>query len=155
MSLDAAKSDVLLRADGVALVGELLVVVLAEVGAGTGEELLGTAAEVGIRAVHLGPGSVGEAIEGLFDERAIGIAGSGVGRQGDGGSISDESSGDGTPGRALRLRLAHCSREELKQWRDGETGRQRERANTYPDTVEKLNNGLDLGVVVQVREESA
>ena len=93
----------LVQADAVALLGEFLVVILAKIRAGARDELFGTTAKVSIGAVHLGPGCVSEAVEGLLDERAVGITRPSVGGQGDGGSISDEGSRDSAPGRSLHL----------------------------------------------------
>ena len=103
------KESRLVQADAVALLGEFLVVILAEIRTGARDELLGTTAKVGIGAVHLGPGRVSEAVEGLLDERTVGITRPGVGGQGDGGGVSDEGSGDGAPGRSLHLVRLECS----------------------------------------------
>lgn len=91
----------LVEGDGVALVGELLVVVLALVGALAGVELLGTTAEVDVGAVHGSPGVVGNTVESLVDDGTVEGTLAGVGGEGGGSGIREGSSGDGTPGRSL------------------------------------------------------
>lgn len=91
----------LVQADGVALLGELGVIVLALVGALAGDELLGTSAEVDVGAGLSGPGVVVDAVEGLLDQRAVFATATGVAGQGDGGGVGDEGGRDGAPGSLL------------------------------------------------------
>lgn len=91
----------LVQADSVALVGKLLVVVLALVGVLAGVELLGTATEEDVGAVLLGPGVVGDAIESLVNQRTVLGTATGVARQGNGSGIGKEGSGNGAPGTIL------------------------------------------------------
>ena len=91
------KEGGLVQADRVALVGELLIVVLALVGSGAGDELLSTATEENIRAVLLGPRVVGHAVKGLVDERTVLATETGVAGESNGGGIGDGGSGDSAP----------------------------------------------------------
>ena len=91
----------LVERDGVALLLELLVVVLALVRALTSEEVLGTATEENIRATVLGPAVVGHTVESLVDQRTILASETGVTTESNGGSIGKESGRNSTPSTAL------------------------------------------------------
>lgn len=113
----------LVQADSVALLGKLLVVVLALVGGRAsdvlGEEVLGTGAEVDIGSVLLGPAVVGHAVQSLVDQRTVLAAETGVASERGRSSIGEVGSGDGAP-------------------------------STTVDTAEELNDGLDLGVIERI-----
>lgn len=98
--VDSLESSVV-QADRVALLGELLVVILALVRTLAGEELLGTATEEDIGAVLSSPGPVGDTIESLVNERTILGTLAGVASEGNGSGISKEGSRDGAPSTTL------------------------------------------------------
>ena len=97
----SGKERGLIQADGVALLGELGVVVLALVRALAGNELLGTSAEVDVGAGLSGPGVVVDAVEGLLDQRAVFGTAAGVAGQGNGGGVGDEGGRYGAPSSLL------------------------------------------------------
>lgn len=120
------------KRDGVALLLELLVVVLALVRALAGEEVLSTATEENIGATVLGPAVVGHAVESLVDQRPILASETGVTTESNGGSIGKESGRNSAPSTAL-------SPLEFESELNSE--------QTYPDTLEDLHNGLNLGII--------
>jgi hypothetical protein len=127
----------LVPADRVALLGELGVVVLALERAGAGQELLGTATKVDVGAVGLGPRVVADTVEGLVDQHAVLRAQARVAGQSNRGGVGDESGRDSAPCGALERH------QQVALWE--EVG-----VVAYPDAMQKLDNGLDLGVVKRV-----
>ncbi len=91
------------EADRVALLGKLLVVVLALVGALAGVELLGTAAKEDVRALVGSPGPVGDTVESLVNESAVLGTLAGVASEGNGSSIGKEGGRNGTPSTTLNI----------------------------------------------------
>lgn len=89
------------QADGVALLGKLLVVVQSLVGALAGEELLSTATEEDVGATLVGPGVVGDTVEGLVNESTVLGTATAVAGESNGSGIGKEGSGDGTPSTIL------------------------------------------------------
>lgn len=91
------------EADRVALLGKLLVVVLALVGALAGVELLGTAAKEDIRTVVSSPGEIGDTVESLVNEGTVLGTLAGVTGKGNGSSIGKEGGRNGAPGTTLSM----------------------------------------------------
>lgn len=89
-------------AEGVALLLELGVVVLALVRTFASEEVLGTTTEKDIRTILLGPAVVGHTIEGLVDERTVLASKTSVAGQGNRGGIGKIGGRDRTPSATLR-----------------------------------------------------
>jgi hypothetical protein len=135
LALVSGKERGLVHADGVSLLLELLVVVLALERLLAGKELLGTATEEDIGATVAGPGVVGVAVESLVNQRTILATGTGVASEGNGGGISEVGSRDSAPSTALGF-VSKISSQLASQ--------------TYPDTLEDLDNGLDLGVIERI-----
>lgn len=123
----------LVVADGVALLLKLGKVVLALVRTLTSQEVLGTATKEDIGTVLLGPAVVGHSVESLVNERTVLASETSVAGQGDGGSIGEIGGGNGTPSTFLRaVRYFLLGALDF---------------DTYHDTLEDLNNGLNLGIV--------
>ena len=91
------------EANRVALLGKLLVVVLALVGALAGVELLGTAAKEDIRTIVGSPGKVGDTVESLVNESTVLGTLAGVASEGNGSSIGKEGGRNGTPSTTLSM----------------------------------------------------
>ena len=103
----------LVGAYAVALVGKLLIVVLAQVGALAGVELLSTTAKEDVGTTVVGPAVVGNTVEGLVNERTVLATATSVAGQGNGGSIGNVGSGNGTPSTVLRR---HVSERHAELW---------------------------------------
>ena len=114
--LVSSKERGLVGADGVALLLELSVVVLALERLLAGKELLSTTTKEDIRAAVVGPAVVLHAVEGLLNQGTVLASETGVSAEGDGGGIGKVGSRDGAP-------------------------------STASNTLEDLDNCLDLGVV--------
>lgn len=135
LALVSSKERGLVHADGVSLLLELLVVVLALERLLAGKELLGTTTEEDIGATVASPGVVGVAVESLVNQRTILATGTGVASEGNGGGIGEVGSRDSAPSTALGF-VSKISSQLATQ--------------TYPDTLEDLDNGLDLGVIERI-----
>ena len=118
--------------DSVALLLVLLVVVLALVGTLSSNEVLSTATEENIGTLVLGPAVVAVSVEILVDQRTVLASETSVTSKSNGSSVGEVSSRNSTPSTAL-LKLEY------------ELSSNSEKA--YPDTLEDLDNGLDLGVI--------
>lgn len=91
------------EADGVALLGKLLIIILALVRALAGDELLGAAAKEDVGALIGSPGPVGDTVESLINESAVLGTLAGVASEGNRSGISKEGSRNGTPCAALTM----------------------------------------------------
>ena len=122
--------------DSVALLLVLLVVVLALVGTLSSNEVLGTATEENIGTLVLGPAVVAVSVEVLVDQRTVLASETSVTSESNGSSVGEVSSRNSTPSTTLsKLEYELSSNSK----------------NTYPNTLEDLDNGLDLGVIKGVR----
>lgn len=86
---------------GVTLLLELLVVVLALVGALASNEVLGTTTEENIGTFVLGPAVVAVSVKSLVDQGTVLASKTGVTGEGNGGSVGKVSGRNSTPGTAL------------------------------------------------------
>ena len=127
----------LVPANRVALLGELGVEVLAARRARPGNPLLSATAKVGVGAPVVGPGIVGDTVECLVNHRSILGPQAGMRRQGRRGGIRHEGSRNSAPSGAL---------DHSQIWTT-HLGREAGEVVAYPNTAQKLNNGLELGVV--------